>query len=217
MPAPDLPVATRLAATRHDIAACRQAHDDLLATVADLTDDRARADSELPGWTVGHVLTHLARNGDSVARLADAVAAGEIADQYPGGPAQREADIQAGAGRPAAELLADLRAVHARVDASWASVADERWLDGRVRTVSGRELPAWMLPGLRLREVVVHTSDLGLPTATWRDWPDAFVADELPRLLELLPARLDPSAARELVAQLMGRRDGSLDLPSVMW
>ena len=44
--------------------------------------------------------------------------------------------------------------------------------------------------------------------------------DDAPRfdaLLELLVARLEPDAARALVAQLMGRRDEPLSLPSVMW
>ena len=72
--------------------------------------------SLLPGWSVGHVLTHLARNADSHLRML----AGE--PQYPGGAEQREADIAVGAGRPWAELLADLRAAHERLDAAWSAV-----------------------------------------------------------------------------------------------
>jgi maleylpyruvate isomerase len=206
-----------LVALRADIAACRSAHDHLLAVIGDLTDADVRAPSALPDWTVGHVLTHLARNGDSVVHLTEAIGRGEVEDQYPGGATQRSTDIEAGSSRHAAELLADVREVNERVHRAWDALTDEQWLTGLARTASMREMPATYLPVMRCREVVVHTSDLGLPTATWREWPDAFVSAELVRLLEMLPSRLDPAGARELVAQLMGRREGPMELPSVMW
>ena len=182
-----------------------------------LEDSDVQAPSALPGWSIGHVLTHLARNGDSVVHLSRAVAAGEVADQYPGGAAQRTGDIEAGAGRSAAELVADVRAVNDQIHAAWDTLSDAQWLAGNIRTASAREMPATYLPAMRWREVVVHTSDLGLAAATWRDWPADFVAAELPGLLELLVARLDEDGSRALVAQLMGRRDEALELPSVMW
>jgi maleylpyruvate isomerase len=206
-----------LEAARGEIAACRAAHDHLLDVIADLTDDQARQASALPGWSVGHVLTHIARNGDSVIHLTDTIAAGEVGDQYPGGAAQRNGDIEAGSSRPAVELVADVRAVSERVHEAWSRLTDEQWLTGMARTASVREMPATYLPTMRLREVVVHTSDLALAGATWHDWPDAFVAGELPRLLELLPGRLDGEQARAVVAQLLGRREEPLALPSVMW
>lgn len=209
--------AARLAVLRDQVQACRVAHDRLVEVASVLSDDDVRAPSVLPGWSRGHVLTHVARNGDSVVHLGRAVVAGAVADQYPGGPAQRAGDIEAGAGRPAAALVADVVQVNEQIHATWDAITDAQWLAGSIRTASGREMPATYLPAMRWREVVVHTSDLGLATATWRDWPDDFVASELPGLLELLASRLDGAAARALVAQLMGRREGALDLPSVMW
>lgn len=44
---------------------CREAQERLLLRVAGLDDGAMRAPSRLPGWTVGHVLTHLARNADA--------------------------------------------------------------------------------------------------------------------------------------------------------
>ena len=44
---------------------------------------------------------------------------GEIADQYPGGDAQREADIEAGAARPARLILRDARAAVDRIEDTW--------------------------------------------------------------------------------------------------
>ncbi|MET0910545.1 MAG: maleylpyruvate isomerase N-terminal domain-containing protein, partial [Ilumatobacteraceae bacterium] len=49
----------------------------------------AGADAELPsllpGWTRGHVLTHIARNADSFVRLLEAAGRGEVVTQYAGG------------------------------------------------------------------------------------------------------------------------------------
>ena len=50
--------------------------------------------------------------------MLEAAARGEVAAQYPGGMAQREADIEAGAGRPAAELVADVVATAAGWEAA---------------------------------------------------------------------------------------------------
>ena len=79
-----------------DLAGMRAAQDALVARTEDITDAEARAPSRLPGWSVGHVLTHIARNGDSVARRLEGVARGEIVDQYPGGYEGRAADIERG-------------------------------------------------------------------------------------------------------------------------
>ena len=54
-----------------DVEGCAGAHQRLLAGLEDLTDDQARRDSLLPGWTVGHVLTHLARNAEAFTRLLE--------------------------------------------------------------------------------------------------------------------------------------------------
>ena len=78
--------------------------------IADLSDEAAARPSLLPGWTIGHLVTHLARNADSVVRRLSAAADGELVTQYEGGPPARSRDIEAGAGRPAAELLRDLQA-----------------------------------------------------------------------------------------------------------
>ena len=51
-----------------DIEGCRVAHDLLRSVVADLGDAEVRRASKLPGWSVGHVLTHLARNAESMCR-----------------------------------------------------------------------------------------------------------------------------------------------------
>src|SRR6476659_9348654 len=55
-----------------DVEGCRVAHDLLRSVVAELSDAEVRRASKLPGWSVGHVLTHLARNAESMCRRIDA-------------------------------------------------------------------------------------------------------------------------------------------------
>src|ERR1700738_4328828 len=98
-----------------------------VAAIEDLDDDAARRPSRLPGWTVAHVLTHMARNADSHRRRADGAVRGEIVEQYPGGFAGRAAEIEAGAGRPAAELIADVRSSAEQMEASFWAVPAVAW------------------------------------------------------------------------------------------
>jgi maleylpyruvate isomerase len=42
------------------IELCQAAHARLVARVEQITDEQVRSPSRLPGWTVAHVLTHLA-------------------------------------------------------------------------------------------------------------------------------------------------------------
>ena len=91
------------------VEGCGAAQAALLEDIADLSDDTARRPSRLPDWTVGHVLTHIARNADSLVWRLEGAAKGELRDQYPGGLAQRSSDIEEGAGRPAVELVRDVR------------------------------------------------------------------------------------------------------------
>ena len=73
------------------VAAAQQRFD---RAIAALGDSDVRRSSLCPGWTVGHVLTHVARNADSHRRRAEAAARNEMIDQYPGGYEGREAEIE---------------------------------------------------------------------------------------------------------------------------
>ena len=70
-----------------------QATDRLLATVDGFSDADVRASSGLPDWTRAHVLTHIARNADAMARLTHYARTGEEQAMYPGGPPARNAAI----------------------------------------------------------------------------------------------------------------------------
>jgi stearoyl-CoA desaturase (delta-9 desaturase) len=144
------------------IEGCGAAHRRLSATLDGLDDATARGPSRLPDWTVGHVLTHLARNADSHVRILDAAARGESVEQYAGGYAQRAADIEAGASRSAAELVADVAATAAALEDRWKVMPPHAWSGAGL--AGGRPWPTRLLPFHRWREVEVHPSTWGWGT-----------------------------------------------------
>lgn len=161
-----------------------------------------RAPSQLPDWSVAHLLTHIARNADSVLRRLDGARRGEVVDQYPGGRDGRAAEIAAGADRPASELIDDVVTTAAAVDAAFAVFPADAW-DRLGRTVDGSELPVSQLPFGRWREVDVHLVDLGIGL-TPAGWPPALAEAWLPELLSKLADRTDPV---ELLAWVLRRGD----------
>ena len=171
-------------------ATLEASHRRLFETIEGLPDDVARRPSRLPGWTVGHVLTHLARNADSMTRRLAGAARDEVVDQYPGGTEQRSGEIEAGAGRPAAELVADVRESALACERAAAELPDDAW-DRLGRSVGGGLHTMRRVLEGRIREVELHHVDLGLgyqPT----DWPPDFARAELERALAHMTERLDP-------------------------
>ncbi len=165
----------------------RAAHTRLVSDLrADDFDPRAA--SVLPDWSIGHVLTHIARNADSFTGMFEAAAQGETRAQYPGGAEQRRRDIEAGAPRSREALVDDVAGACARLEAACDAATDAVWRDGLGRVTDG-EIALRELPSRRRKEVVVHHRDLGLAYGA-ADWPADFVTDELPRVLETLPRRL---------------------------
>jgi maleylpyruvate isomerase len=175
-----------------------------MAAVAGVTDEQARSPSRLPGWTIGHVLTHLARNADGHARRLDGALRGADVPRYPGGHVQRADEIDEGAPRPAAVILADLDASQRRLELAWERSTAADWPHLELR--GDDHWPVTASPARRLREVEMHHVDLGLGYEP-SDWPEGYAEWELPRLLATVPSRLQRSTdARAVVAWLSGRR-----------
>lgn len=135
----------------------------LLGDTISVEDAAWRADSRLPGWTRGHVATHIARHADAFSRLADWARTGTEQQMYPG---DRDAEIEAGAGRNALEIQTDLDTSAGRLGTEFDAVADARAWDRIVRLRDGREIKAGLLPAGRLVEVVVHHLDLDIGLTT---------------------------------------------------
>jgi maleylpyruvate isomerase len=151
----------------------------LLASAAAITDEQARGTSLLPGWSRGHVLTHLARNADSLRNLLIWAHTGVETPQYPSLEA-RDLGIADGSGRPAAELIDDVEVSAAALAAEAAILADADWA-AEVHGMGGRPHPAWYTLWRRLSEVEFHHVDLDAGYEP-DQWPEEFAVQSLERV-----------------------------------
>ena len=151
----------------------------LADAVAGLTDADARGASRLPGWTRGHVLTHLARNADGQTRMVEGVLRDEVVEQYPGGSEGRASEIEAGANRPVAELVADVYESQSELVSAWNLVPEGAW--DRLTKAHAGIRPVRVGVVFRWREILVHLVDLDVGTS-----PEQLPADYLERDAEWL-------------------------------
>lgn len=209
----------------HDLGAVREATDRLL-NEAGKWDNAALAEpSRLPGWSRGHVLTHLSRNADALGNVLRGLPMYASSEM-------RDADIAAGASRPLDEQLADFRESADRLRA----VADEPadW-SRTVALRNGVTDSASRLPFRRLIEVEIHHVDLDVGYEL-EDLPADFTEREIAFLTDRFAGHPDVPAttvtaedgrtwttgggadgpavsvrgtAADLLGWLAGRRDGS--------
>ncbi|MEV4708286.1 maleylpyruvate isomerase family mycothiol-dependent enzyme [Actinoplanes sp. NPDC049316] len=205
-----------------------QATERLIRTAEGLEPGAETAPSRLPGWTIGHVLTHVARNADAYTNLLTWARTGVETPAY-ATPTARAEGIEAGCRRPLDEQIADLRDSHERFADAAAAMPAEAWTFHLAATGQS----AAVVPWARLREVEVHHVDLGRGY-TPEDWSDAFALRLLREIvagagkdapaLVLRPHGLDHSLSigtvtdgtptiggptRSIASWLAGRTDGS--------
>jgi maleylpyruvate isomerase len=130
--------------------------------------------SLLPGWTRKHVAAHLSLNAEALGNLVHWARTGEERPMYTS-PDQRTTDIEAGALRPADELLAWFDESARVLGEAMATLTDEQW-QARVLTAQGRDVPATDIPWMRSREVMIHAVDLGTGV-TFADLPADFLEE----------------------------------------
>jgi maleylpyruvate isomerase len=139
----------------------------MMATVASLAEDELRKPSKCGGWTRAHVITHLARGADALTNLATWAVTGQETAAYKSRE-DRDVDIEAGAKRAAAELVADLEQANFRLlEAFWA-LKDGVQVETLPSLFSG-EINAFSLPARRTTELIIHHDDLD---TTW-EWHEA--------------------------------------------
>jgi maleylpyruvate isomerase len=209
----------------------RTATTKLLGSTIRVTDDTWRGPSRLPGWSRGHVATHVARQADGLVRLAGWARTGDGADMYDS-PGQREQEIEAGALRSGLDLQVDLDTSAGQLEQAFEAVQEAGALDAVVELRGGLRVPARLLPLARLLEVSLHHVDLDVgyeladiddPTADWLlEW-SAFrlrERDEFPRLELVSPTtrmtvgssgavRTVHGRSADLLGWLTGRADGA--------
>ena len=146
-----------------DLAGAARAHGAVIAALRLLTDHQVRQPSLLPGWTVGHVATHIARNAD-----------GHVSHARSGHPRRgrthvsrraRAADrttSRPGRGDPRQRSPATSRPRAAQLEAIWAAMPDAGLVrSGRVdRRRSGHAATCRSSVGERSR-CIMPTSGLG--------------------------------------------------------
>lgn len=145
----------------------------LQRSIDGLSDEQAREPSLLPGWTRGHVLTHIARNADALSNLFTWARTGVETPMYPSREI-RNTTIEKQSGRSAAELIEDIASSHDRFMAAAAELTEDQWRAPIAWGAAGREGEAAFVPWLRRVEVEVHHVDLNLDY-TLAHWPEDFV------------------------------------------
>ncbi|MGH3875666.1 MAG: maleylpyruvate isomerase family mycothiol-dependent enzyme [Actinophytocola sp.] len=176
------------AEARRCLADVRAATERLDQAVGELDDRRMHQPSLLPGWTRGHVITHLARNADAFVNLLTWARTGVEHPMYQSN-ADRDADIEEGAHRLAQVVHEDLRAASDRFADAGERLTDSQWLAsvaGRGSTV----FPAANIPSMRLFELWVHLVDLDVDFG-FADIPDEQVEAMLGSAVSRLVGRPD--------------------------
>ncbi|MFI0408402.1 maleylpyruvate isomerase family mycothiol-dependent enzyme [Actinomadura sp. 3N508] len=152
----------------------------IIGSLSELSDRDLRAPSALPGWSRGHVATHIARNADSLWNLLEWARTGVQIPQYPSMEA-RNADLEAGAGRGRDELIEDVRATQARFTELARAMPEDAW-NAQVKAMQGWPHPAWYVLYRRWHEVEAHHVDLAAGYGP-ADWPEPYVRWALGRTL----------------------------------
>jgi maleylpyruvate isomerase len=161
------------------VAGCAESHQRLLQSLDSLTDDQCREPSALPGWTRGHVLSHLARNAESHVHVLQCAARGEVGEQYIGGAKARKEGIESHANDSAESLVNAVRRSIYALEGQWAATNSEGWQGHGVNS-AGASIAMSDIVFLRWREVEVHHADLAL-AFTFADWNSTYVRMELVR------------------------------------
>lgn len=162
-----------------------QLHETILATtryleaLTSLSDEDCRQPSALPGWTRGHVITHLSRNADALVNLLHWGQTGIETPMYTSRE-QRDEEIEAGAGRSADELRADAVASCGRFLQAANELHVSRFDAQLSRLPGSPPFPVTKVGGMRRTEVEVHHADLLIGYSAY-DWPEDFTQHLLER------------------------------------
>ncbi len=134
--------------------------DRAVSTALDKGGSGAQAPSLLPGWTVGHVVTHLARNADGLHRVLIGATVGEQLQPY-ASPQARNDDIEQGAMRAAEAIATDFRTSTQRLAELIHALPQQVW-SATVDLGRGGPTTADVIVSTRLAEVELHHHDLGV-------------------------------------------------------
>jgi uncharacterized protein (TIGR03083 family) len=173
----------------------------IVEALAELDEADLAAPSELPGWSRLTIACHLRYGAQALWAMTEAMRSGRSASFYPEGRAhQRPRTLRPNIGEEADDVGPSLARASDALSRQWSSLEDDDWNLQLREPPSNADLGLVSLGHLallRLTEVEIHGSDLGLHLD---DWSALFI--EL-----ALPMRLDRLDGRKV-----DRRPGDVDL-----
>jgi hypothetical protein len=155
-----------------------------------LSEEELRSSSDLPLWSRLTIACHLRYGAEALTRMTRAALMTQEVAYYPEGrKVQRPHTLVPFRGESALAVVESLIFHSDQLDQLWRSVDLADWNTEVVEPPGNPDLgsvPLGRLPLLRLTEVEVHGSDLGLNV---EDWGDLFIDVVLPMRLDWLNAR----------------------------
>lgn len=175
---------------RQSLDAILQRSRSIAESLRGLDDDELHQPSELPGWSRLTIACHLRFGAEALSRMTCSSLHGVPAAYYPEGrEAQRPLTLVPRPGESAHDVVESLMLLGEELDEQWSALDLAAW---DVEVVEPKDNPdlgpirLGHLPLLRLTEVEVHGTDLGLKLG---DWSELFINTVLPMRLEWMNIR----------------------------
>ena len=155
-----------------------------------LRDNEMDQPSALPGWSRLTIACHLRFGAGALTRMTGAALQALPVAYYPEGrEMQRPGSLVPLPGETPQDVVESLACLNDELNQEWSTLDTAAWDIEVVEPPDNRDLgsvPLRRLPLLRLTEVEVHGTDLGL---TIGDWSEIFISTVLPMRLEWLNTR----------------------------
>lgn len=145
----------------------------------------------LDSWDAAHVVSHVNSNARALINLTIWASTGVVTPMYKS-VEQRAKDIEAGAAQPMNLLIADFQQSSGELSASVRSLSDGS-LNALVKSARGREIPAYEIVWMRIREIWIHAVDLDTGISFSR-FPEKLLADLIEDVVGSFKVRGDSPA-----------------------
>ncbi|MGH3436554.1 MAG: maleylpyruvate isomerase N-terminal domain-containing protein [Sciscionella sp.] len=196
--------ADQLADVRAQLAVAERLTARWAVALGELDGATAKGASGLPGWSRGHVVTHLARNADGLLNLLT-WASTRVEHPMYASDADRDADIEEGSHRLAQVINEDFAASAQRFSVAADGMTEAAWA-ATVMDRRGGPMPVRVVPLMRLVELAIHLVDLDMGF-DFGELAEA-VGDQLPAVLRVAVARYTERPGVAAVALTVEYQDG---------
>ena len=172
------------------VTAASERAGEIVTALSQLSPAELAAPSRLGGWSRLTITCHLRYGAEALAAMTRDARAGRPASYYPEGRVrQRPATLVPRHGERPEQVVATLGSASRLLHQDWSKMRAWEW-NGAIAEPPGNvdlgPLPLGSLPLLRLTEVEVHGTDLGLGLD---EWSETFIAAALPFRLDWLNVR----------------------------